>query len=130
MFILLYIHITSVISGGSRVHTALHPALCVFFQVIVVFILLYIQLGYSALISASLVLFLCPFQYFVGKKLAQVQKETLVSTRSLVTSMESNVGHMAGYPLHRENRENSQTNSLQGKLRIWKFCQNTGNSDC
>ena len=44
----------------------------------------------------------------------------------------------AGYPLHRENRENGLKNSLSGKHRefgnfaktqgIWKFCQNTGNT--
>ena len=33
----------------------------------------------------------------------------------------------AGYPLHRENRENGQRNSLSGKAQgIWKFCQNVG----
>ena len=32
---------------------------------------------------------------------------------------------IAGYPLHRENRENGQNNSLSGKTQgIWKFCQN------
>ena len=37
-------------------------------------------------------------------------------------------GHdKAGYPRHRENRENGPKNSLSGKKRgIWKFCQNTG----
>ena len=34
---------------------------------------------------------------------------------------------MAGYPRHRENRENGPKNSLSGKTQgIWKFCQNTG----
>ena len=38
---------------------------------------------------------------------------------------------MAGYPLHRENRENGPTISLSGKTQgIWKFCQNTGNFIC
>ena len=33
----------------------------------------------------------------------------------------------SGYPLHRENRENSQKKSLSGKTQgIWKCCQNTG----
>ena len=36
-----------------------------------------------------------------------------------------------GYPLHRENRENSQKYSLSGKTQgIWKFCKNTGNLVC
>ena len=34
---------------------------------------------------------------------------------------------MAGYPRHRENRENGRKNSLSGKTQgVWKFCQNTG----
>ena len=41
------------------------------------------------------------------------------------------VCHCPGYPLHRENRENGQQNSLSGKTQgIWKFCQNTGNLVC
>ena len=32
----------------------------------------------------------------------------------------------AGYPLHRENRENGQKNPCQEKQEIWKLCQNTG----
>ena len=36
-------------------------------------------------------------------------------------------GPYAGYPRHRENRENGQKKSLSGKTQgIWKFCQNTG----
>ena len=48
----------------------------------------------------------------------------------LSTQEERRLGGMAytGYPLHRENRENSQKDSLSGKTQaIWKFCQNTGN---
>ena len=38
---------------------------------------------------------------------------------------------LAGYPRHRENRENDQNNSLSGKTQgIWIFCQNTGNLVC
>ena len=38
---------------------------------------------------------------------------------------------LAGYPRHRENRENGQKKSLSGKTQeIWKFCQNTGNFVC
>ena len=38
---------------------------------------------------------------------------------------------LSWYPLHRENRENGQKNSLSGKTQgIWKFCQNTGNFVC
>ena len=34
--------------------------------------------------------------------------------------------YLAGYPRHRENRENDQKHSLSGKTQgIWKFCQNT-----
>ena len=36
----------------------------------------------------------------------------------------------AGFPLHRENRENGIKQSLSGKTQPqgnWKFCQNTGN---
>ena len=34
---------------------------------------------------------------------------------------------LAGYPMHKENRKNSQNNSLLGKTQgIWKFCQITG----
>ena len=33
----------------------------------------------------------------------------------------------AGHPLHRENREKAQIDSLSGKTQgIWKLCQNTG----
>ena len=36
------------------------------------------------------------------------------------------VRHDAGYPRHRENRENGQKYVLSGKTQgIWKFCQNT-----
>ena len=39
--------------------------------------------------------------------------------------------HLSGYPLHSENRENCQKNSLSGKTQgIWKFCQNKGNLVC
>ena len=34
---------------------------------------------------------------------------------------------LAGYPRHRENRENGKKKSLSWKRQgIWKFCQNTG----
>ena len=35
--------------------------------------------------------------------------------------------HSAGYLLHRENKQNGQTNSLSAKRQgIWKFCQTQG----
>ena len=38
---------------------------------------------------------------------------------------------IAGYPRHRENRENGKKKSLSGKTQgNWKFCQNTGNLVC
>ena len=36
----------------------------------------------------------------------------------------------SGYPLHRENRKNGKKDTLSRKTQeIWKFCQNTGNSE-
>ena len=44
---------------------------------------------------------------------------------------EQRLSPITGYPLHRENRENGQRNSLSGKTQgIWKFCQSTGNLVC
>uniref|UniRef100_UPI00398F0A29 ATP-binding cassette sub-family C member 8-like isoform X2 n=1 Tax=Pristiophorus japonicus TaxID=55135 RepID=UPI00398F0A29 len=46
-------------------------------QIIVAVILLYMQLGYSALIGISIVLLLAPLQYFISKRFAFIQKRTM-----------------------------------------------------
>ena len=43
------------------------------------YILLYIQLGYSVLLSAVIIVILLPTQYFIGAILAGVQKKVIVS---------------------------------------------------
>lgn len=48
------------------------------FQVIVGIVLLYIQLGNSALIGCGAILLLMPLQYFLGRAMATAQKKALV----------------------------------------------------
>ena len=52
------------------------------FQIIITYILLYIQIGLSSLLSASLMITLCPLQYFIGRKLSRFLARALVSSSS------------------------------------------------
>ncbi|XP_067836532.1 ATP-binding cassette sub-family C member 9-like isoform X2 [Heptranchias perlo] len=46
-------------------------------QIILAVLLLYMQLGYSALIGVSIIILLAPLQYFISKRFASIQKRTL-----------------------------------------------------
>ncbi|XP_043545107.1 ATP-binding cassette sub-family C member 9-like isoform X1 [Chiloscyllium plagiosum] len=46
-------------------------------QIILAVLLLYMQLGYSALIGASIVIMLIPLQYFISKRFTSIQRKTM-----------------------------------------------------
>ncbi|XP_059810011.1 ATP-binding cassette sub-family C member 9-like [Hypanus sabinus] len=46
-------------------------------QIILTILLLYLQLGYSALIGVSIIILLTPLQYFIAKKFISIQQETM-----------------------------------------------------
>ncbi|XP_067888123.1 ATP-binding cassette sub-family C member 9-like [Heterodontus francisci] len=46
-------------------------------QIILAVLLLYMQLGYSALIGVSIVIILVPLQYFISKRFASIQRTTI-----------------------------------------------------
>lgn len=49
------------------------------FQVLIGFVLLYVKLGVSALISGMLIVLMVPVQYYIGSRLARVQKKMMVT---------------------------------------------------
>lgn len=52
-------------------------------QVAIAFVLLYVQLGVSALVGGALIVIMFPVQYCIGQKLADNQKQVLVSIGSV-----------------------------------------------
>lgn len=53
---------------------------CSSLQIVMGVILLYYLLGWSALVGASVIVLLAPIQYLIATKLADTQKNTLVSS--------------------------------------------------
>ncbi|XP_059501849.1 ATP-binding cassette sub-family C member 8-like isoform X2 [Stegostoma tigrinum] len=49
-------------------------------QIVLAVLLLYMQLGYSALIGVSIVVVLIPLQYFISKQFASIQRKTMEYT--------------------------------------------------
>ena len=50
------------------------------FQLIVTYVLLYLKLGYSAVISATVMIVMFPVQYFMSERLGKAHERALVRT--------------------------------------------------
>lgn len=58
----------------------LNTLLVSWFQIILTVLLLYLQLGYSALIGISIIIVLTPLQYYIAKKFLSIQQITMECT--------------------------------------------------